>query len=76
VLYLSAICLVETSQRPLPVRIVERCCAPIARLWRNGKPITLGPLQLANAPFSFAKAVDDAIGFLVERNFDPTSTHT
>ncbi|MCO4251447.1 CHAP domain-containing protein [Pseudarthrobacter raffinosi] len=76
VLYLSAICLVETSQRPLPVRFVERCCAPIARLWRNGKPITLGPLQLANAPFSFARAVDDAICFLIERNFDPTSTHT
>jgi surface antigen len=75
VLHLSAICLVETSQRPLPVRFVERCCAPIARLWRNGKPITLGPLQLANAPLSFGKAVDDAIGFLVERSFDPTSTH-
>lgn len=74
VLYLSAICLVETSQRSMPVRFVERCFAPIAGLWRNGRPITLGPLQLANAPFSFARAVDEAICFLVARSFDPTST--
>lgn len=73
--YLSAICLVETSQRPLPVRFVERCLAPIARLWRKGKPITLGPLQLANAPFSFPRAVDGAVCFLLERNFDPTATN-
>lgn len=70
-LYLKAICLLEMSQRPLGVRVVERCVNFITKLVRPARSMTLGPLQLADAPLSFGQTVDQALVFLQVRGYVP-----
>mgnify|MGYP000592546695 CR=1 FL=1 len=72
-LYLKALSLVEMSQRSLPTRIVERSLAPAFKVVHPDKTLTLGPLQLGGAPFSFGRTVDQAIDFLIARDYTPAA---
>lgn len=60
---LAAILVVETYERPMALRILERLAQPAGR-----RRTTCGPLQLRGAPWSLSKSIGMAAQSLAELN--------
>lgn len=66
--WLLCIGLVESTERPPSVRLIERCCQLAFGRWRI---FTCGPLQMRESPYRLRSSVAQGL-LLLERSTSPT----